>query len=379
MALQILPATPILSMPPMVPYASSSSTTLNAAGHSTSFIGHLVLEAGSGSKTLDNTSAIRTRFGSVTFANAGTTLRIGLQDVASSGIEDGTFDVYADLVGGTDTITSNSFRLTNMTTGSKVLTHGDLIAVSIEMISRGGVDSVIVNSSSITAGSFTTAYFPYRTTDTGSGVTKTTAGQIGFTIEFADGTLGWLFPSPMLPAAYVSTGTNVTSNMTPDEYAAVFSLPYKATIDQVMQMVSITGATSTGEIILYSDPEGTPIAERTVVFNPEVIGSTSPTVGVFWTPLGSPITLDANTLYALAVRPTSVNSVGIGHYALGTGNSKYKKALPFGANVKRSGRTNQTGAFVEIDDTHLPLFGLSITHLDDGIGGGSSASSYGFA
>lgn len=34
----------------------------------------------------------------MTFANAGTNFRIGIQDVASTGLEDGTFDVYADLV-----------------------------------------------------------------------------------------------------------------------------------------------------------------------------------------------------------------------------------------------------------------------------------------
>jgi len=43
--------------------------------------------------------------------------------VASTGLEDGTFDVYADLVGGTDTITGSADQLTAMETGTKTITH----------------------------------------------------------------------------------------------------------------------------------------------------------------------------------------------------------------------------------------------------------------
>ena len=68
------------------------------------------------------------------FSNGSTNLRIGLQDVTpATGFEDGTFDVYADLVGGTDTIAEDVILATPMESGTKTVTHGDLLAIAIEM------------------------------------------------------------------------------------------------------------------------------------------------------------------------------------------------------------------------------------------------------
>ncbi len=101
-----------------------NNATMDGAGESQAFIGKVFLEAGTGSKTISSAGGkIRWRSGTVTFANAGTNFRIGIQDVASTGLEDGTFDVYADLVGGTDTITGSADQLTAMETGTKTISH----------------------------------------------------------------------------------------------------------------------------------------------------------------------------------------------------------------------------------------------------------------
>ena len=83
-----------------VPLTSLASYTnfsaIAAAGRSIAVIGKLVLAAGTGSKTISSAGGkiYIGKIASRTFANAGSTLRIGIQDVtAGTGLEDGVFDV----------------------------------------------------------------------------------------------------------------------------------------------------------------------------------------------------------------------------------------------------------------------------------------------
>lgn len=355
--------------------AGASGGIMDAAGESNTYIGKVFLEGATGSKVISGAGAgkIRWRTGSVTFADAGTNVRVGIQDVGVDGKEDGTFDVYADLVGGTDTISASANQLTTMETGTKTITHGDTIAVSIEMTAKGGSDTVTVTGFITSFGvNNHNSNFPYKTFDSGSGPSKSGNGIIGCTIEFDDGTLGWIEPVALIqgwtsspPTKTVNTGT------TPDEIAAVFQVPFECRISGGYMYVGSIASTDNFEIVLYSDPLGTPVVEQTVTVDPDFTGGMVTALPYYVTFTAE--TLSPNTWYALAVRPTTANSITVGYLDFETGNDDYKKVLPFGTNVKLAGRSDQTGAFVETQVYEFPLFGIMIDQLDDGVdsGGGS--------
>ena len=128
-----------------------SGITLDATGETCFMIGHLMLENPlGGSKTISSAGggSIVWRTGAVTFANASTTFRVGLQDLSTSSAPaqgDGTFDVQAAFTGGGGGVTASSVQTSVMTTGTKTLSHGDKIAISFSMAARGGTDSVVVS------------------------------------------------------------------------------------------------------------------------------------------------------------------------------------------------------------------------------------------
>mgnify|MGYP001575285369 CR=1 FL=1 len=353
----------ISSLTPFDMGSNGTLSTMNAVGESGMFIGkiqtsdgasHVLSGAGSGK--------IYWKSGVTTFANAGTTLRVGVQDVASTGLEDGTFDVYKDLVGVTDTISGSSIIKTTMATGTKTIADGDLVAVGMEMIAWAGADSITF--SSFFGNSFSTMNFPYATRDQGT-LAKYTSAPPSITIIFDDGAAGWIHPFYM---GY-NYGSNPSvlsfaSNTTPDEYAAVFKLPYKASLNQAALMIGNAAIADTYEVILYSDPLGTPVAERTVSVDPNYSG-VSGTVGPYFAQFSSYI-LKPNTYYAVAARPTTTNSIDIGYFDLGSGNDSLKIPSVFGNNILLSSRTDQTGAFAEVQTYYLPALYLNINKLDNG-------------
>lgn len=341
----------------------ATNNTMDAAGESTGLIGRVFLEAGSGSKTISSSGGqIYLRFGTVTFANAGTNLRIGIQDVATTGLEDGTFDVYADLVGGTDTITGSAVRKTAMETGSKTINHGDIVAVVVEMTARGGTDSVQLTRAS--GNTPVGSGFPYTTADTGT-LAKQSNPMPLTTIEFDDGTMGWFAPYYLAGNVYSSANTiDFSQSDTPDEHAAVFKVPFKCQVNAVAINIGSPSSGRTFEIVFYSDAEGTPTVIETFTPDEDLFSTNS---GLLWCYLTTPQTLTIGTWYAISLRPTTVNTNRILYYDLGSGFEKLKRPSDFGSNMKLSKRTNQTGAFVETQTYHLPLFAIQVSKLDDGV------------
>lgn len=352
---------------------NSITSTMDAVGESVTYIGKCYLEGGSGSKTISSSGGkILWRTGSlITFANAATNFRIGIQDVAATGLEDGTFDVYADLTSSSGIVGTTHYE-TAMTSGSKTITHGDIIAISFEMTARGGSDSVSQFGRAVQYSAATTLNFPYYTTDTGSGPTRTNTGALGAVILFDDGSLGWIDQAYYIPFSATSTIT-YGLNSSPDEYAAVFKLPYKCSISGGWFQLGDIASTDTFEVILYSSPDTSPVAQRTSTIDPNLTGSTTTTTRYSYL-FSSSYTLSANTWYGISMRPTSANTLTLGYLDFGsTLGSKYKKGLPFGTNCKLSSRTNQSGAFTEVQTYYQPIFGVTLDKLDDGLGGGSWA------
>lgn len=362
--------------------ANLSGTILNAAGEYREHVGTVCLEGGVGSsKTFSGAGGGRIRWrsgASAVFADAGTTIRVGVMDVGTDGYGDATFDVYKDLVGATDTITSSADQITGMSTGTKTITHGDKIAVRFTMSSVGGTDSVQVTGMSVGVNTRqTTANYPYVTASTGT-PGKTNAGMAGCAIEFDDGTLGWIEPLAIAPGIFATLSTTVNTGTTPDEVAAVFQFPFKCRISGGYFQIGSIASTDTFEIVLYSTPLGTPTVVETITIDPDFTGGTA--LAPYYFKFATARELSINTDYAIAVRPTSANSVTVGYYDFTSGYEKYKTIFPFGNDLFYMGRTNQTGAFASIQDYYMPMFGITIDKLDDGAsaGGGGGVIIGGF-
>lgn len=335
---------------------------INLAGYSLAAVGYLYLSSGPGtSKTISAAGSGKVHWltgASITFANAGTTLRVGVQDVnTTTGIEDTTFDVYGDFVGGTDTITADAVNTVTMESGTKTITHGDLVAVVLEMTSRAGADTVsVVRATS-------SMVQPYLTWDNGSGPQRISSAAM-VSIQFDDGTIGY-FGAGFF-ALDTETPTAYGSSSTPDEHALVFRLPFEASATGLFAKLASMASGDDFELILYSDPLGTPVAERTITQDMDIGGG-----GLFYDrPFTTAYTLAANTDYAIALRPTTGNTLSYQRLTFGSGNGNLRQATMLGTNWYYAARTNQTGAFGSTDTTLLPLFGVYLGQLDDATGGG---------
>jgi hypothetical protein len=332
---------------------NNSSEIVDGTAEYRATIGRMCLEGGTGSKTISSAGGAITFLPvASTFANAGTTVRVGIQDVNSTGDPDGTYDVYADLVGGTDTIPASTMRHVPMTNGTKTIAHGDLVCVRVGMQSRAGADSVSICN--IVSGYYDSMVFPY-----GHFNTVKRANPSPFMVKFDDGTIGWIEDVPL---PYNMAGTadllSFSSSTTPDEYAAIFRFPFGTSVRAAGVRLSAVAATEDFEMILYSDPLGTPSAVQTITADASYIGTTG--LGWWWGTFDPSIELSADTDYAIAIRPTTTNPFNFGYYDLGSGNEFLKRATPFGENIDLASRTDQAGAFAVTQVYHLPVFSIML-------------------
>jgi hypothetical protein len=375
MAIANLTAPLLLCPLPYQPAATegASNATIDAAGESYFAIGHIRLSSGPGtSKTLDNGGGkVHLSTSSVTFANAGTTMRIGVQDVSAAGVNDDTWtsEPQGDFVGGTDVINANDVNDFAIESGSRSIADGDLIAVGFEFISRGGTDQIIVPRLNLPYAMYT----PHSALDSGAG--PALVGLTGhIALEFTDGTIGWF--SPMALPFIQESSSTFSSGSTPDEYAMVFRLPFPATCVGLWALVSNTAAADDFELILYSTPLGTPSATKTLSFDSSLysVGSGGRQVS---RPFDAAVSLAANTDYAVALRPTTANTLSFERIHFG-GGGNLAKGLPLGLNWSQYSRTDQSGAFGSQASGTIPLFGLWLLGFDDGAAGGGGGGTGGF-
>lgn len=363
---------------PEVTYADTlgggaNTGTMDAAGEKYALIGQLFIEGRpAGAKTL-STGKIWFRTGTCVFADVATTLDIGIQDVAIGAgpiaQPDGTFDVKTTLTGGAG-LTTVAVNSPAMTSGTKSMTHGDLIAVVFDMTARGGTDSVTVLScdrnivrSADTQLPVTNAYIAaaWQTAATvGAGRVPNVA------IEFDDGTLGWLDMAP----AFTAIATELFSDSTnPDERGLIFQVPWDCKIDELWAICGRTDANSDFTLKLYSDPLGTPTLLASVAVLAENMGAAT-TQGFFTGLLASQISLTKNTDYAVTLLATGTSNARLATNTFF--DEKFRKMWNGGTTVKKATRDGSTGAFTaETPAVTMPRVGVRIYSLDDGTGTGS--------
>jgi hypothetical protein len=342
---------------------TANNITIDAANEALHWVGNVFLPGRTGNKTLSagGGGSIWWLPGTVTFANGSTNLRIGLQDLSASGIPargDGTFDVYADLVGGTDTITTATYLQTVMESGTKTVTHGDKISITFELTTWGGADSVQIRGQTSA-----TVVWPGSTLQTAGPAYAAQTGMPNALIQFDDGTYGWLLGSFIVSTGAAFTETSVGTGSTPDEWGNIFRVPFPCKVDALFAQIGVAGAAM--EIILYEDPLGTPAVVEAITVTP---AHTQLNTARFaeW-PLTTVRELVADTDYVVALRPTTASTISVPAFNVSV--AAHMIAHPLGTNCTVAKRTDNTGVFTATT-TQRALCGVRVCGFSDGVGAG---------
>lgn len=346
-------------------FVTGGSVTLNATGETTFSVGHIELEGGAGSKTISAAGggSIVWRTVAVTFSNGSTVFGVGLQDVSTATAPaqgDGTFDVYASFTGGGGGITANATQTSVMTSGTKTLTHGDLIAIGFSMTARGGTDSISVALSTITS----TTNLPVVTSNTGGTYARVAGSNPCAYIIFDDGTKGWLWMTNFNQTVNSVVNINLDT-ATADEYGNIVipTTRFRATGIRALLDINLTANL---EAILYSDPFGTPVAERIVTMDGEQSGTSAG--GNTWLMFSSYYDMRPNVTYAITIRPTTTSDLGMYYIDSIAGAELLGAPNDFAYACRRIGNT---GAFSDYNGgtakTRLMNMSLVSNYAEQGV------------
>jgi hypothetical protein len=321
--------------------ATSTNLTIDAQDEEVHFIGQLLLPQGVASVEWNTNTTLGFSLSTTTLANASTTLRMGVQDVdATTGVPgrgDGTFDCYADYVGGTDTLTGGTWNTVTMETGTKTCNAGDLIAICFKLVSRGGSDSIAISCSGSVG---MTPARPLVVSSIGSGfVGRSVIPPVAINFNGTWATLAGAI------AFKARTNTNFTSTSNPNERGSLFKLPFACTVYGAVLRGLFCASSATVDVLVYSDPLGTPaaISGLTLTVDGDTLyaGNVGDVILMFHTPTR----LAANTLYALILKPNA--NVNTNICTVTAHNTDLMKLFYGGENWSYCARNGGSGAFTE--------------------------------
>lgn len=357
----VVPLNPLIYFLPG-PMSNNSDLNLDSAGEYMGVIGQVHLKAGTGTKTCSSAGCqFYFDIGTLTWANVGTTARVGIQDLdTATGLGDGTFDVFADLVPGTETIIAGNNKFA-AESGTKNLSENDVVVLQITLTSVAGGDSLQVDRQQRTPIAINNFGFPYGAENGGSPTRGLNPAK--FIIEFDDGTFGWITANPVFAYTQPASQTTVTfgNGSTPDEYAVVFTpeslCPLYATSWSLDDIVSGDDF----EYDLYSDPLGSPSLIEAVIVNPALQWNTTNDryiTGNFTATRN----LSAGVQYGISVRPTTANTISLVYWNIG---ATYEAAYKAAQNMTFSfySRSDNTGAFSTEISTAVPKFAIHCAGL----------------
>lgn len=350
---------------------TSNIATLDAANEAIILIGDVVTSDGA-SHTIDTTgsSSLQWRTGSVTFANAATTVVVGLGDVdtatgpparAANATDVITFDVLCSMTGGGGGVTANAWQTNVPTSGTKTIANGNRLAFSIQMTARGGADSLIGVGVSALGNAMQS---PLITTFLG-GVYAVHAASPAAFIVFSDGAFGWFYTTDVMSGIAART---FNSGSATKEYGQLYSLPFPARISGLYGWID---PDADCDIVLYSDPLGTPVAQKTVSIDVNVTAVASGRK--FNLPFPAAYDLAANTPIAAVFKPGGSN---ISAYFKTLGSATHR--VTDSGGTSSYGVSRASGAFADANSSldHYYI-GLLLRAFDDGAGGGGGAPGHG--
>lgn len=351
---------------------ASDALVLDSDEEELQFIGRVKIDGG-GSKTF-GTSGSKVSWlagASNTFAS-GSTLRIGVKKASSVDTANGppgratigaaAFDVYHDLVGGTDTISNTTWRDDAMSAGTPLtVTQGDLIAICLHLERVSGSPAIKVRG--YTGNTLQLNGFPEITLVT-SGPTYTTQSVLGnVLLTFDDGKLGWIDPSTIFSVGDAASGNVGNTNI----FGNIFQVNYPCAIDMIVAGVNASAGTTNFTVGLWSTPLGTPALVEGVSFEGNYIGASS-AARYHYAPLTQNRVLAANTDYLIGVQQDA-NNVTLTQFDVD--DAAHFKPSGMGAECYAATSTaGATFAAINSGKRRYQIF-ARISQLDNGAGGAS--------
>jgi hypothetical protein len=342
------------------------SVLLDAVNEATIMVGQVFTEDGL-SHTIDTSgsSSLGWRSGAVTFVNASTTVKVGLAAIdtavgppvrAVNAANVITFDVSRSMAGGGGGITANAWQEHVPTSGSKTIANGDLLAFCVQMTALGGSD--LVNVQRLSSMPSVVGVRPAVTDYLGAAYAGT-AFMPNAVLTFSDGTRGFFFGGNVLNSASGSVTWNNSSAI--KEYGNHFRFTVPVKIYGIVAGVNVSGDL---DLVLYSDPFGTPIAQKTTSFDLNTVGAAAAN-RVGFCLFDSPYLASANQPLVAAVKPTTATSVSTTYGSVNDVN--HWKAHSLGVNCYAVSRT--TGAFTVQNANKDRLFmSLLVGGFDHSVG-----------
>jgi hypothetical protein len=243
-------------------------------------------------------------------------------------------------LGGGGAFAANTWTTISMTggSGSKAITHGDLVAVVIDMTARGGADT-ITTTAGISQGSASVYQVQGISQFTG-GAWTAASGIPNCVIVFDDGTLGII--DVAFPFVSLAQTEAFADGSNPDERGMVFQIPWDCKVDALFTQFLTGGADADFNLNLYSAPTTSPslIASRSVDSDQH---QTVAAQGFATFPLAAEVELSKDTDYCLAVRATGTNNVTVTSAVLA--DEDFRVFFPGGTTLAKATRNNGSGAF----------------------------------
>jgi hypothetical protein len=249
--------------------------------------------------------------------------------------------------------------------GTKTIANGDLVAFVVQMVTRGGADSVTVQRESINTNS---ASLPFVTTFLGGAYADAVALP-NAVITFSDGARGYFFGGYVATTGSATVNANSGTSLKEAGNLLQFPFPVRA--------YGIYGAWSIpvdASVALYSDPLGTPVAEKTISYDANAISATS-SANQFFGLFPAPYDIPANTPVVVAVKGGATNTAML----YKTFNAAlHQESEPLGQNCYAVTR-NAAAFAAQNSSKDRATIGLLIGAFDGGGGGGLASPMHGMA
>jgi hypothetical protein len=370
MTVTAVPGSPIVLIGPGVLTSHNNLVTgsinTDAANEALIAIGYAITSDG-GSHTIDTTgsSSIGWRTGSVTFANGSTEFKVGVAPVktdegpparAAHTTDVIDFDVAASFTGGGGGVTTGAWQTSVPTTGTKTIANGALIAICWQMTARGGADIVPI----AIGPAVTPHHRPTLTGFTGGSYAALTSLPNAI-ITFSDGATCHLLGTDL----YSTLNTRTWNGSGGQEYGQLFNLPFPY---KVYGIYGWLDPDADCDIVLYSDPLGTPVAEKTISIDANAVAIAAGRR--FEVAFAAPYSVAANTDIAAVFTPGGSN---VSTYYRTLANAGHRVTDVYGTSGYGIQRTS--GAFANanssLDHYYIGLIVGAFDNATGGAGGGA--------
>lgn len=290
---------------------------LDADEEEAQLIGKVIMPGGPGTSKTFGTSGSTLGWiaGASNTFGSGATLRVGVKKASSIDTSAGpparatigaaAFDVYDDLVGGTDTISNTTWRADAMSAGTPfTVTHGDFIAICWHLDVASGSPVVNVRGCAPLAAFLMPVGILVTAGPTYTGQTNWPHGVL----KFDDGTYGVIDPTVLISSN--ATSTTIGSG---DIIGTRFVPPVPMVASGMAARFSNTTGDLTMGIWLESDPSA-PLVSVDLDGN---VHGVSATIRPFFLEFASEIVLSPSKSYVVGIKQTTATAVAIEHYDIG--------------------------------------------------------------